>query len=211
VTLFQCEAATMLLSALFKLPWIRSARHVTETSDRRGDERYEAYHPVTIRMPGMPSVAGTLISISLGGAAIRFHGWVAEVPEAWLTRLKRGDELRLDGLIGVPMSCRTVTADSGVLRVQFGWDDNLRHKLRSMVNDFTGTLPTARMSDRTLPGQRTPRSTADLSAVELRAQAAEYRELATTVRTEAAANTLVRLATAYEALAKRKEEGPDLD
>jgi hypothetical protein len=199
----------MLLSALFKLPWRWSARHVAETSDRRGDERYEAYHPVTIRMPGMPPVAGTLISISLGGAAIRFQGWIAEMPEAWLTRLKRGDELRLDGLFDGQMSCQTVTTEAGVLRVQFARDDALRRKLRSMVNDLTGTVLAARMFNRAPSGQRTPRSMTERSAIELRAQAAEYRELATTVRTEAAANTLVRLSTALETLAKRKEDGPD--
>jgi hypothetical protein len=51
----------------------------------------------------------------------------------------------------------------------------------------------------------------DQSAGELRAQAAEYRELVATVRTGAAANTLVRLASALEALAKRKEESLGLD
>jgi hypothetical protein len=201
----------MLLSALFKLPWKRSARHIGDTADRRRDERYDAYHPVTIRMPGMPPVAGTLISVSLGGAAIRFHGWIAEVPEPWLTALKRGDELGLEGLIDAPTSCQTVATEDGVLRVQFAPDDALRRKLRSRVSDFTARPLTARTSDRTLPGQRTPRSMAERSASELRALAAEYRELATTVRTEAAANTLVRLATAFEHLAKRKEASPSTE
>jgi hypothetical protein len=192
----------MLISALFKVPWKRSARKIAGKSDRRENERYEAYHPVTIRIPGMPPVAGTLISISLGGAAIRFHGWIAEVPEAWLTDLKPGDELRLDGLVGVPMPCRTVTTAGGVLRVQFGQDDRLRHKLRSMVNDFTGTYSTARRSDR----HRTTRSMTDRSAVELREQAAKYRELAKSVRTEAAVTSLMRLAEAFEGLAERREK-----
>jgi hypothetical protein len=152
----------------------------------------------------MPPVAGTLISVSLGGAAIRFHGWIAEVPEPWLTALNRGDELRLEGLIDTQMSCRTVTTESGVLRVQFAPDDAMRREVRSMVSDFSPLA--ARVSDRTPPGQRTPRAMRERSSVELRAQAAEYRELATTVQTEAAANTLVTLATAFEDLAKRKEE-----
>jgi hypothetical protein len=197
----------MPLPALFKLPWRRSTSRVAGTSDRRTDERYEAYHPVKIQMPGMPPVAGTLISISLGGAAIRFHGWVADVPDPWLTQLNCGDELRLEGLIDAPTSCQIVTTGAGVLRVQFARDDGLRRKLRSMVTDFTGTRPTARTSDRTLPRQRAPGSMTDRSAFELRTLAAEYRELVPTVRTEAAATTLVRLATAFESLAKRKEEG----
>jgi hypothetical protein len=196
----------MLLSALFKLPWKRSARHIPERSDRRGDERYEAYHPVSIVLPGTPPVAGTLISISLGGAAIRFHGWVAEVPEAWLTRLKPGDELRLDGLIDAPMCCRTVTTEAGVLRVQFDRDDMLRRKLRTMVNDFTATFPPARLSERALPVRGPPGSMLERSAAELRARAVEYRIPAQTVRTEAAAASLIRLAITFEALAKRKEE-----
>jgi hypothetical protein len=199
----------MPLSALFKLPWKRSARHFRETTNRRRDERYDAYHPVTIRIPGMPPVAGTLISVSLGGAAIRFHGWIAEVPEPWLTALNRGDELRLEGLIDTQTSCQTVTTEAGVLRVQFAPDDAMRRELRSMVSDFSPL--TARVSHRTLHGQRTPRAMRERSSVELRAQAAEYRELATTVRTEAAANTLARLATTFEDLANRKEEGPSIE
>jgi hypothetical protein len=199
----------MQVSSSFKLPWKRSARHAGETADRRRDERYDAYHPVTIRMPGMPPVAGTLISISLGGAAIRFHGWIAEVPEPWLTALKRGDELRLEGLINTQTSCQTVTTEAGVLRVQFAPDDAMRRKLRSMVSDFTGPPLPARVSGRRLPGQVTSKAVRERSTVELRAQAAEYRELAKTVRTEAAANTLVRLATAFDDLARRKEAALD--
>jgi hypothetical protein len=200
----------MLLSALFKLPWKRSTRHIPERSDRRGDERYEAYHPVSIVLPGTPPVAGTLISISLGGAAIRFHGWVVEVPEAWLTQLKPGDELRLDGLIDAPMCCRTVTTEAGVLRVQFDRNDGLRRKLRTMVNDFTTTFPPARVSERALPTGGPAGSMLDRSAAELRARAGEYRVLAKSVQTEATAESLIRLAIAFEALAKRKEEDPDV-
>src|SRR5580700_10472705 len=127
----------MLLSALFKLRWKLSAGHFGETANRRRDERYDAYQPVTIRIPGMPPVAGTLISVSLGGAAIRFHGWIAEVPDPWLTALNRGDELRLEGLIDTHASCQAVTTEAGVLRVQFSPDDAMRRELRSMVSDFS--------------------------------------------------------------------------
>jgi hypothetical protein len=201
----------VLLSALFKLPWKQSAGHFGETANRRRDERYDAYQPVTIRIPGMPPVAGTLISVSLGGAAIRFHGWIAEVPDPWLTALNRGDELRLEGLIDTQASCQAVTTEAGVLRVQFSPDDAMRRKLRSMVSDLTGETSAARVSDRVLTGHRAPRAGKERSSDELRAQAAEYRGLATTVRTEAAANTLVRLATTFEDLAKRKEEGPPIE
>ena len=154
----------------------------------------------------MPPVAGTLISVSLGGAAIRFHGWIAEVPEPWLTALNRGDEVRLEGLIHTQTSCQIVTTEAGVLRVQFASDDAIRRELCSVVSEFTGPPLAARMSDRPPPGQRMPNFPRERSSVELHAQAAEYRELATTVQTEATANTLVRLATAFEDLAKRKEE-----
>jgi hypothetical protein len=158
-------ALAMLLSALCKLPWKRSARNVGEKADRRRDERYDAYHPVTIRMSGMPPVAGTLISVSLGGAAIRFHGWIAEVPEPWLTALNRGDEVRLEGLTDTQASCQIVTTEAGVLRVQFAPDDAMRRELRSMVGDFTGPPLATRVPDRPLPGQRTPRAMRERSSV----------------------------------------------
>jgi hypothetical protein len=46
----------------------------------------------------------------------------------------------------------------------------------------------------------------DRSAVELREQAAKYRELAKSVRTEAAVTSLMRLAEAFEGLAERREK-----
>ena len=50
----------------------------------------------------------------------------------------------------------------------------------------------------------------DRPAAELRARAGEYRMLAKTVQTEAATESLIRLAIAFEALAKRKEEDSDV-
>ena len=51
----------------------------------------------------------------------------------------------------------------------------------------------------------------DLSIEELRTRAAQYREMAQTARTEAAADSLLRLAERFEALARWKEEGRDHD
>jgi hypothetical protein len=209
MSLFRYEAAAMPLTALFKSRWKRSSRHDAGTSDRRGDERYPAYQPVTIRQPGMSPVTGTLVNVSLGGAAIRFHGWVADVPEDWLTRLKPGDELQVDGLVGAQMFCRTVTADAGVLRVQFGRDDALRHKLRSMVNDFTGATTKTRKVDRAPASRLRSSSIADRSPDELRARAAEYREKAGTAVSVATVNSLMRLAERFEEFARQRESGCD--
>jgi hypothetical protein len=207
--LFEREVAAMPLSVLFKPRWKRSDQTVAKASDRRGDKRYPAYQPVTIRLHGMPPVAGTLVSISLGGAAIRFHGWVADVPEPWLTRLKRGDELRVDGLNGGPMCCRAVTAADGVLRVQFSRDDALRHKLRSVVDDAIGPLAKPRKVDGTPSGRLMPGSMADRSPAQLRAHAAKYRVMARTTVSAATVTSLLRLADRFDALAKQREDVRD--
>jgi len=107
-----------LLSALFGLARKRRAGNGIELPDRREDERYEAYHPISVSLPGPPpAVAGTVINMSLSGAAVRIPGWAARAPAAWLARLDRGDELRLDGLLDIPVSCWVIKADAGVLRL----------------------------------------------------------------------------------------------
>jgi hypothetical protein len=51
----------------------------------------------------------------------------------------------------------------------------------------------------------------DLSIVELRARAAQYREMAGTASTEAIANSLFRLAERFEVLARQQEGSADDD
>lgn len=135
----------MLLSAFFGLSRKRSVRVVSDPPERRTEERYEAYHPVSITPAGLnPSgrpaslVGGTVINISLGGAAVHIPGWGAEAPAEWLNRLDRGDELRLDGLVDAPVSCWVVTVDAGVLRVRFSPDYALRCQLRELIDSLAG-------------------------------------------------------------------------
>ena len=124
----------MRLSAFLGLPRKRPAPGAT---DRRADERYEAYHPVTVSLSGQAqAVEGTVINISLGGAAVLIAGWRAKAPAEWLTRLASGDELRLSGLVDELVSCTVVTIDAGVLRVQFARDDAIRSQLREVIDSL---------------------------------------------------------------------------
>jgi hypothetical protein len=112
-------------------------RSIPSTTDRRAEERYEAYHPVTVSLAGLlGSVAGTVINVFLSGAAVHVPGWRAKAPAEWLAHLKRGDELQLSGLFDVPVPCSVVTADGGVIRVQFARDDGLRGQLRELINSM---------------------------------------------------------------------------
>jgi PilZ domain len=150
----------MLLSAFFGLSRKRSARVVSYPPERRSEERYEAYHPVSISPTGLNQyrqfqrgpyqsggqpfgrsdspVAGTVINISLGGAAVHIPGWGPHAPAEWLNRLDRGQELRLDGLVDAQLSCWVVTVDAGVVRVRFPSDYALRCQLREVIDSLAG-------------------------------------------------------------------------
>jgi hypothetical protein len=121
----------MLLSHFFGFSRKRPAQRPT---DRRTEERYEAYHPVTIGPSGSFSyVEGTVINVSIGGAAVHVPGWGARAPAEWLSGLHRGGELQMTGLLEAPLPCRVVTVDAGVIRVQFARDDAQRAQLRELI------------------------------------------------------------------------------
>jgi hypothetical protein len=67
----------------------------------------------------MRPVAGTVINISRGGAAVSIDGWNVGAPVDWLLLLKADDEMRLTGLRKGPTFCRVVALANDVLRVQF--------------------------------------------------------------------------------------------
>lgn len=119
-----------LLSTLLPRPWKRIAPTVVE---RRGAERIETSVPVSIRGDGMLPCAGTVINISMTGAAISLHGWNVPVPAPWPTRLHHGDEIALVALLGVPLACWVVAVDEGLLRVRFLFDDVARRQLRELI------------------------------------------------------------------------------
>jgi hypothetical protein len=137
--------AMTLLSALLSFSRRRPPNNVPAQPnnvpapyDRRGDDRYEAYHPVSIALPDrLPPVAGTVINISLGGAAIRIPGWTVRAPAEWLPHLTQGSELRLTGLIDVAVACWTVTIDAGVLRVRFSREDAVRERLIQVIEKLS--------------------------------------------------------------------------
>jgi hypothetical protein len=125
----------MLLSAFLGAASKQQAQIVSEPFNRRADERYEAYQPVSIGLPGRRvPVEGTVINISLGGAAVVIPGWGTRSPARWLKHLERGDELRMAGLLDEVVSCRVVSVDIGVLRVRFSRDEVLRGQLRELID-----------------------------------------------------------------------------
>jgi hypothetical protein len=85
----------------------------------RASERFEACIPVSIGPIGMLPVAGTVINISRGGAAISIDGWNMGAPVDWLLLLRADDEMCMTGLRKTPTSCRMVAFANDVLRVQF--------------------------------------------------------------------------------------------
>jgi hypothetical protein len=104
------------------------------TPERREHGRFAMEQLVTIGPFGDTPVPGTLVSLSLGGAAIRIHQWSA----AWLDRLEQRDELWLTGLLGGPISCRVVVTDSGILRVHFQEDAVLKRKIQDIIDRAAG-------------------------------------------------------------------------
>jgi hypothetical protein len=126
----------MRFPEFFGFPRKRQAGKVTGLPDRRADERYEAYHPVNVSIGPYSAVSGTVINISLGGAAVLIAGWRATAPAEWLTRLEPGDELHLGGLLDGLVTCRAIKVDAGVIRVQFAQDEALRSRLREIIDSL---------------------------------------------------------------------------
>lgn len=123
-----------LLSDLLTRPFKRSAKdNPASIPDRRGAERFETTLPVSLRKFEMPPFAGSLINISMTGAAITLHGWNVPEPPPWPTRLRHGDELALTGLLPVPLNAWVVAVEEGVLRVRFLVDDTARSQLRELI------------------------------------------------------------------------------
>ena len=116
-----------LLTGRFRRPAPPAVR------ERRLSERYETTLPVSLRRPDMPPFAGSLINISLSGAAITLHGWNVPVPAPWPTRLNHGDEIALTGLLEMPVDAWVVGREEAVLRVRFLIDDPVREKLAAMI------------------------------------------------------------------------------
>ncbi len=127
-----------LLSAIFGLARKGPApNRVVRTGDRRGAERFEVGHQVSIGLPGTSPVAGTITNLSVSGAAIHIEGWNGRARAAWLAQLGRGDELWMMGLLGIPMSCWVVSFEGDLLRVHFARDGGLRSRLREVISKLT--------------------------------------------------------------------------
>jgi PilZ domain len=106
----------------------------TPAGDRRVDARHAAGIDVLIEGRDGQSFPGTVINISLGGAAISVHvrsdGGIAE----WLGRLDQNEELWLTGLIDTDVRCWVVVVDGHVLRVHFTDDDRFRDRLSDVID-----------------------------------------------------------------------------
>ena len=124
-----------LLSTLLR-PW----RHQSEpwkqgAPERRADKRREVYIPVSIGPPGKQSIAGTIVSLSVGGAAVRLHQPRRGLRASWLDLLNQRDELWLGGLLDAPVACWVVVIDDDdVLRVHFAADDTPRQQIRDIIS-----------------------------------------------------------------------------
>jgi len=124
----------MLLSSIFGVPQKQSAPALRFFArDDRDAIRHDANIRVAFHPRGIPPVAGTVINISVGGAAIRIHDWTNMASAMWLSDLDQGDELGLTGLLDIPMSCWVVTFDDDVLRVHFAPDGAVRDLLRVVI------------------------------------------------------------------------------
>jgi PilZ domain len=120
--------AMTLLSAIFRIPRNpRDSPSERYARDERDAVRHDANIPVTIQARGMPPVTGSVINISVRGAAIRIEH------ATWLFHLSQGDELGLTGVLDLPVSCWVVVFDEEVLRVHFAPDDEVREQLRMVI------------------------------------------------------------------------------
>src|SRR4051812_3681795 len=76
--------------------------------ERRADKRYEVYIPVSIAPRGSEPIAGTIVNLSVRGAAIRLHQPRRGPRASWLDLLNHGDELWLGALLAAPIACWVV-------------------------------------------------------------------------------------------------------
>ncbi len=122
-----------LLSNLLR-PWRpQSEPWKPGAPERRADKRYEVYLPVSIAPRGTQPIAGTIVNLSVRGAAIRLHQPRRGPRASWLDLLNQGDELWLGALLAATIACWVVVIDDDVLRVHFASDDELRGQLRGVI------------------------------------------------------------------------------
>jgi hypothetical protein len=128
-----------LFSALLKSPQTNSPPPVAPRArDDRAAERFEVCQSVSIGRPGAGLATGSVISLSVTGAAIRVDGWNMSRAE-WLSELEQGDELWVEGLLAVPISCWAVVSDEGLLRVHFSREEAERQQLRGAIARLAAT------------------------------------------------------------------------
>ena len=101
--------------------------------DDRDAVRHDANIPVSIQLRGTPALTGSVINISIGGAAIQIHNWNNVALTQWFSLLEQGSELQLTGLIEMPMTSWVVLFDYDILRIHFASDDVLRRQLRVVI------------------------------------------------------------------------------
>jgi hypothetical protein len=97
----------------------------------RATSRFDADIPVLIGPGGRSPAAGTVVNISLQGAAVRIHDAVE-----WLAHLDQGDELRMTGLLSAPLPCWVVVVDGDLLRIHFAMDAAQRSRLFELIGSL---------------------------------------------------------------------------
>jgi len=131
-----------LFPLLFKSQQTQSAPlAVPRMRDDRAAERFDVCQSVSIGLPGDVVVTGSVINISVTGAAIRVDGWNTSRTE-WLAGLDQGDELWVEGILpGGLISCWVVVSDEGLLRVHFSRDEAQRRQLRVAIARLAAPTP----------------------------------------------------------------------
>ena len=102
--------------------------------EERHARRYAVSVPVCIGPLDDMAVAGTMLNVSLTGAAIRIEG-----SARWLSRLDHGDEMSLAGLLDRGLLCWVVTLDEDVLRVHFHQGRETADQLREAMQRLTAS------------------------------------------------------------------------
>lgn len=118
-------------------PWKRPGGGVpAAVPNRRGTPRFDVNQPVSIGGQGRPPVEGSLINISMSGAAVHVYGWNVPDSALWPTRPVHGNELWLAGLLDVAIPCWVIAVEDAMLRVRFLLDETLRNQLRDKIESL---------------------------------------------------------------------------
>jgi len=87
-------------------------------------------------MPRLPSIAGSLVNISISGCAVRVQ-MTAAGKRSWPLHRSNGDEISLFGLLRQPVACWVVAVDNDIMRLRFLLDNGARDHLERAIAAWT--------------------------------------------------------------------------